>query len=121
LISVRNFTTNPTVPQALVDVVIFFRRSPSAEEETTFTLENQDAMGVQNLLDGQYRVLGTNPYLKKGGFLLDTDTGTWHRIQKVVKATPNPIITLERKAKSLNNHLAAFMRGVVEVYPLGTK
>jgi hypothetical protein len=86
-------------------------------------LDFEDATGTP-LPVGQYQVkdiAGTNPYLKKGGFLLDTNTGTWHRIQKVAKATPNPIITLERKTQGLDMHEVVFMRGVVEVYPLGTK
>ncbi|MCA9072626.1 MAG: hypothetical protein KDA84_27070 [Planctomycetaceae bacterium] len=116
MLNVRNFTVDPSVPQALVDVVIFFRRAPSVEDETTFNLTfvvpRTYSVGVA----------GDKPKIKKGSFMLDTDTGAWHRIQKVDETTDPYRITLEKNsAGSLGGHTVAFMQGVIDVYPLGSK
>lgn len=114
MLTVRNDTSrsavDPLTARARVDVVIFFRRSPSLEEETPYIITGSGR---------NYAVSPTTsePFLKKGGFMLDTDTGTWHRILKVNGNN----ITLERNTQTLNNHQVVFMRGVVDVYPLGSK
>ncbi len=82
LLTVRNYTSDLKVPQALVDVVIFFNRSPSIQDETPYTLT-----AAGNSQTYSISFTGKAPYVKKGGFMLDTQTGTWHRIQKVVEAT----------------------------------
>jgi len=116
LLSVRNFTTDPAVPQALVDVVVFFRRSPSVTEETPYALTRVSGRTYE------VGTAGDRPFLKKGSFMLDTDTGTWHRIQDVDESADPRRITLERNIPNdITGHRAVFMRGVVEVYPLGTK
>ncbi len=114
LLTVRNYTpvTAPddiAYAQASVDVVIFFRRAPSALEEQVFNLT---LTGTR-----QYQVTGTGtPFLKKGGFLLDTVNGSWHRIQQV----NGNVITLERNS-ALPLSKAIFPKGVIDVYNLGTK
>lgn len=113
LLTVRNYTTVTDSPSASVDVVVFFRRSLSAEEETPFTLTH--------VAGRQYQLSGKPKFLKKGGFLLDTNFGKWHRIQAVSDTNP-PIITLERNTgASLNGNVGVFMRGVIDVYPLNRK
>lgn len=112
LLSVRNVTSDFNVPQALVEVVIFFRRSPSVEDETAYVI---------NGTSRTYTVAGT-PNLSKGIYMLDTDTGAWHRVQKIDDSGGNPRVTLEKNtAGGLDGHTVVFMRGVIDVYPLGTK
>ncbi len=99
---------------ANVDVVIFFRRTPSTEEEQSFALT---AVAGQ---PRKYQLPSLPPSLKKGGFMLDTNFGKWHRIQAIDET--NFIITLERSTSgSLDGNLAVFPRGVIDVYPLGQK
>ncbi len=121
LLTVRNFTpssaSDAAQAQASVDVVIFFNRAPSALEETVFGLSKTDA-GGNPLPVRVYRVIGTNPFLKKGGYLLDTVNGTWHRLQSVDDM--NQLITLEKNAANPLTK-GVFMKGVIEVYHLGTK
>lgn len=116
LLSVRNFTVDYAVPQALVDVVVFFNRSAGIEEETPYALHyvKPRVYSVGNA--------GDKPFLKKGGFMLDTNTGAWHRIQKINEDTDPYQITLEKNTTAnIDGDLAVFFRGVVDVYPLGTK
>lgn len=103
---------------ALVDVVVFFNRSPSLDEETAYTLTQSGNTRTYTV----NKVTATDPdaFLKKGGFMLDTRNGKWHRLGKVNDATDT--ITLERNVTtSLDTHEVCFMPGVVEVYELGRK
>lgn len=101
---------------ALVDVVVFFRRSPSVEEETAYTLAGSGRTYVVNKVNAS----DPDAFLKKGGFMLDTRFGKWHRLSKVDDASDT--ITLERAVTtSLDTHEVCFMPGIVEVYELGRK
>ena len=57
-------------------------------------------------------------YWKRGGFLFDVDDCRWYRIQKVEETPGQARITLE-KPPPANIRSAAFMRNIVDVYPLG--
>lgn len=133
LLTVRNDTPGSALDvieaRARVDVVVFFRRSPSLDEETPYELTGSGRNYVVSKLDQAtwervypsvpYPSPYPDPFLKKGGFLLDTSTGEWHRLQKVNSSTF--AISLERNSRTLNAHHAVFMKGVVDVYPLGSK
>lgn len=117
LLTVRNNTPGSALDvlsaRAQVDVVVFFRRSPTVEEETPYELTGSG----RNYTVGKINGTDPDPFLKKGGFMLDTNTGEWHRLQKVNQNA----ISLERNSRTLNGHHAVFMKGVVDVFPLGTK
>ena len=138
LLTVRNDTSTSALDvaaaRARVDVVVFFRRSPTLDEETPYQLTGSGRNYIVNKLDQNtwdrifppanansppYPSPYPDPFLKKGGFLLDTSTGEWHRLQKVNSNTF--AITLERNARTLNAHYAVFMKGVVDVFPIGSK
>lgn len=133
LLTVRNDTplsaVDAAVARARVDVVIFFRRSPSFQEEIPYVVTGSGRNYTVSKIPQDdwnaaypstaYPSPYPDPFLKKGGFMLDTDTGTWHRLQKVNDLTQS--ITLERNTRTLDGDHAVFMRGVVDVYPLGSK
>ena len=125
LLTVREYQHNSSnnTASASVDVVIFFRRSPSLEDETLYEL-GDDADGNRRTYIVN-KITGTdpNPFLKKGGYMLDTTNGKWYRVAKVDEATQT--VTLEGLITSdlsmPTPHQVVFMRGVVEVYELGRK
>lgn len=124
--------------RARVDVVIFFRRSPTLEEEIPYkvTLSGQNYT-VSKLTTTEWNRLYPappasggppappypdpypDPFLKRGGFMLDTTDGEWHRLQKINDSVPS--ITLEKSTRTLGGHYVVFMKGVVDVFPLGSK
>ena len=118
LLTVRNTSVlSPPNPQANVDVAVFFRRSFGSEDETVYPMQ-QD--GSAN----QYRVTwssGKGPFLKRGGWLLDTDNGRWYRIQQIAESSGSAKLALEGGAPPVPIQNACFMRGIVDVYPIGTK
>lgn len=132
LLSVRNDTprtaTDVAAARARVDIVVFFRRSPSAEDETPYVLSGSGrTYTVSKIASGDWSDFYSSPYpnpypdpfVKKGGFMLDTNTGVWHRVQKINESTQT--VTLERNTSSLHGHHVVFMKGVVDVYQLGVK
>jgi len=113
--------------KARVDVVVFFRRAPSAEEEVPFILTNSGlrtyTLSPIPQQDWPYPTPYPSPYpepfLKRSGFMLSTSTGTWHRLAAVDEGSLT--IKIERGSPNLNGSHAVFMRGVIDVYPLGQK
>jgi len=128
---------------ASVDVVVFFRRAFSPEDNTV-----HDATFVSgNRTVGIIQAPGSEPSAKKGGFVLDVQNALWYRIQDI-KTGANGythFLEIEQPAGvgagedlNLNGALddppedfngsndldfggAVFMQGVVEVFPLGVK
>jgi hypothetical protein len=133
LLTVRNDTPgsamDATAARARVDVVVFFRRSPTIEEETPFLLTKSGKNYLVSKIDQDdwedaypsvpYPDPYPDPFLKKGGFMLDSSTGEWHRLQKANSSSS--LITLEKNVRTLEAHHAVFMKGVVDVFPLGSK
>lgn len=118
LLTVRNTSKlSPPNPQASVDVVVFFRRGYGAEDETIYSMTQT---GSSNKYDVDWSG-GSKPFLKRGGWLLDTDNGRWYRIQEISENSSSARLTLEGNAPPVKIQNACFMRGIVDVYPIGSK
>jgi hypothetical protein len=123
---------------AAVDVVVFFRRSFAPAEETLYSATWQNAQvagsGGAGSLGPQVTVTwtGAEPFYKKGSFVLDAVRGEWYRVVDVLATgTGTATLKLDRRVPAaydravqngaVPNGWAMFMRGVVDVYPIGTK
>jgi len=109
-----------TLGDAQIDIVIFFRRTFDTNEETVHT-------ATLDPTDLSYRsYLITYPpddetYWRRGGFLLDVVNVRWYRIQEVEDTAPGEV-RLKLQTKPLEPLTsAAFLRNVVDVYPIGIK
>jgi len=123
LMTVRN-TGNHADPNpanwehiAAVDVVVFFRRTLSPLDERLFTVSAVSGRDVN--ID--HNADGTQPFSKKGGYLFDVDNCRWYRIQDSIAWNPTTTrVTLDRAPTgSLVNVIVP--RGIVDVYPIGSK
>jgi hypothetical protein len=104
-----------------VDVVTFFRRPFSVD----IGGDNDEQVFNATFTSGsdQVAITGDPPFMKKGGYVFDTQNAYWYRIRDISGASSgNPVITIDRLAQaSVNdNPSAVFMRGVVDVFPIGT-
>ena len=115
--------------KADVDVVIFDKRSFSAEDEQVYSRttskpvftsdpKTADKAHVQFPSDKR-------PHLKKGGYVLDVAQARWYRIQGIreVDAGGGKIeaeLQLNQPASG-NGNAAIFLPGIVDVYPIGSK
>lgn len=99
-----------------VDVVVFFRRSFTTEDEKVY---NATYKGT-----GIYTITvpggGDPPFWKKGGYLYDLNSGTWHRVQKIDTGS-NQVIVENNPSYTPASTKVMFLRGVIEVYPIGNK
>lgn len=107
--------------RANVDVVVFFRRSFSTDDERVFALTPGDPTGrvyTVTIPGGVNR-----PLLKKGNWICDVVNARWYRIQRIRnETTATPQITLENAPPGGENLTQAmFVPGVVEVYHIGVK
>jgi len=104
-----------------VDVVVFFRRALSPLDERIFKVS--DVQGRDVTIN--HNADGTQPFAKKGGYLFDVDNFRWFRIQNSVVNAANTVVTLDRAPINLfdpiNNKPVIVPRGIVDVYPIGTK
>lgn len=127
-----------------VDVVVMYHNGLTPEDERVFTMTPTDLDG-----DGNADVLGfqsgsftiyvppssgvspdgdpVEPFVKKGGYVLDADNARWYRITDYgpsnLAAIPNHIkVTLETPVSQTSpggvGH-AIFLPGIVDVFPLG--
>jgi type II secretory pathway pseudopilin PulG len=67
---------------------------------------------------------GRVPFLRKGSYVLDTSSGYWYRVESYNAETAlnQATITLDTPAKftsAAGQQVAVFMRGIVDVYPIG--
>lgn len=127
LLTVRNsggagLPTNGTATRsAEVDVVVFFNRVPSLQDEAIW-----DAGGGGTKYTVKLPPIGheKRPKIRKGGFLFNVDNGRWYRIEQVENDGNRAVrLTLSANAASAEKPIrrVIFMARVVEVYPLGTK
>jgi type II secretory pathway pseudopilin PulG len=135
LLTVRQSSTT----SASVDVVVYFKRTleniatdellynavfhqGSAQVTVTYPTGNNPTTG-----------LPLKPYMKRGGFAFDANNAFWYRINNVSPVVASGTgweqvnLTLEVPANASNDSppfftpRGMFPRGVVDVYPLGTK
>jgi Tfp pilus assembly protein PilV len=110
---------------ASVYVTIFFRRPLVAPEEQTYQANGTD--GIITPLTVNYTA-GQKPFVKKGGFMFDITNGRWYRITDIVSDTGTVLSVLVDQARPQTDVVAnganfnvVFMRGVVDVYPIGNE
>jgi type II secretory pathway pseudopilin PulG len=114
---------------ASVTVTAFFHRSLTTTDEQVFQASGAD--GVVTPFTVYYS--GTKPFVKKGGFLFDISFGRWYRILNVTNDTGSQMFVYVNQSRSQSDVLAGeqagagqnfgavFLRGVVDVYPIGTE
>jgi Tfp pilus assembly protein PilV len=101
-----------------VDVTVFFRRPLSTEDEQIYTGAGS---GTQFTID--YTNL-KKPFAKKGGYLFDVSFGRWYRVVDILNDTGTGftvIVDRQRPTSDGASFNAVFMRGIVDMYPLGNK
>lgn len=102
-----------------VSVVVFFRRSLGAEDERVFTVSNVN--GRELTIDHTPGPNSKAPFAKKGGFLLDIDSGRWYRIQDSTAWTATSTrVTLDQAP--LDPVASVIIpRGIVDVFSIESK
>lgn len=104
-----------------VDVVVFFRRSFTVEDETVYSA---------TFVNGSRDVAVTWPsgariFLKKGSYVFDPDNAFWYQIGDLKSQTStSATIELDRPAAASSpggGGRAIFMKGIVEVYHIEDK
>ena len=144
---------------AEIDVAVFFNRSFTVADETTFTVapvvdgfdgkpgvagvDDDGANGVDDNFERNWLGSDDNrtvvvtlptgtgavrPYLKKGGYMLEPTQLRWYRIvnmTEVNSSSTSATLLLDRDIRTANSNTAIangiFMKGIVEVYPLGSR
>ncbi|MCC7422902.1 MAG: hypothetical protein IT428_21715 [Planctomycetaceae bacterium] len=110
-----------TTITADVSVAVLFRRSVSEQDEIAYqaTIDNATALNSRpDYSITKFNGGDPNPFIKKGGFLLDLDNARWYRIASVSGTQAAPKIKLDRsppKDEFIRNVM--FYRGLVDVYP----
>lgn len=116
-----------------IDVVVFFKRGYSTDDEFEYTTFTGEAFEKgSNTVSIQYDGTQPEPSLKKGGFLFDSENARWYRILDFEEVTQPEVgfkITLDRSADETSLGVdagkpqgkAMLMRGIVDVYHLANK
>ncbi len=125
LLSVRNASSGGAYT-ANVTVVVFFRRpvdDPTAEQIYAAWSSAPVRPAFErssNLVRIDYSGQ-TRPYLSKGRYVFDPANARWYRITDIHddQSRQRAILTIERPAVESSDQ-AIFMRGIVDVYPIGT-
>ena len=123
-------TVNHANTNNLVKVVVYFGRAFSPEEEQVFGVQ-PGMVTVPNLVAGSnitasapnsktFNVswpAGQQPYLKRGGWVLDAENGMWYQIENYSDpvSANSSLITLTEPAQHTIK-IAVFPRGVVDVF-----
>ena len=147
--SVPKYANDPFSWASEIDVAVFFNRSFNVAEEQPLTLSlvsngfdgKAGVAGVDDDGNGKtddaseagwpgsddnrtVDVTGT-PFLKKGSYMLEASLLKWYRIVDYPEnSTTNPRLLLDRDlrtAASGTTPTGVFMKGIVEVYPLGVR
>ncbi len=147
--SVPKYANDPFSWTSEIDVAVFFNRSFNVAEEQPLTLSlvsngfdgKAGVAGVDDDGNGTtddaseagwpgsddnrtVDVTGT-PFLKKGSYMLEASLLKWYRIVDYPEnSTTNPRLLLDRDlrtAASGTTPTGVFMKGIVEVYPLGVR
>jgi hypothetical protein len=102
-----------------IDVVVFFARYLSPEDETVYATTFTQGQYVATL---SYAGLARPP-LKKGGYLFDSFHGYWYQAANIADDASSSTLTVTlrspARAGSASPIGAMVMRNIVDVYPLG--
>jgi hypothetical protein len=110
-----------------IDIVVYFSRplNDLRNEEQTYTAVFSKGTKQVNV---DYTANGTAPFARRGSYVFDADNARWYRITQVVDNKSGQMtlqIELPAYASSPipanGGGRAMFPRGVVDVYPIGTK
>lgn len=121
-----------TEVNAEVSVAVLFRRSVSEQDEIAYRANTDSDPSVltpdtpintrPEFFIRKFNNDHPNPFIKKGGYLLDLDRAQWYRIASVSGSADSPRIKLDRnypRGEPIRNVM--FYRGVVDVYPFTKK
>lgn len=118
----RHDADNDDKPYGDVFVAVFFRREFSAESETVYP--NTGAANVFNFNSTTATVdysASTRPAIRKGGYVLDAQSGYWYRVSDYSENTVNSTITMTLDTPArFNSNGVVFFKGLADVYNLGT-
>lgn len=127
------FIAGSPTQNVLVKVVVYFGRGFSQEEERIYgTPPPGVTVPVLNLAPGSSAVLqegsktftvtwpaGEQPYLKRGGWILDAQAGNWYQVENysdpALTGGTSSVVTLVTPIQD-SSTLVMFPRGVVEVF-----
>ena len=103
-----------------VEVAIFFRRSVGPDDEQVFTTNGPLTISGA---DPRYTIrwTGMKPAIKKGGFVLDVKNAHWCRIERVESESDTSAVIVIDRNRNEPIQEAAFMRGIIDVFPIGKK
>lgn len=109
-------------------IPIFFRREFSQDSEQEYTVTDPPPTPPDPPLPDNVKVVSysgagvSRPAIRKGGYLLDSVNGRWYRVSDYSENTTASELTVTLEfAPAPPLTKAVFFRGLVDVYPLGTK
>ena len=104
------------------DVVVFFRRSFSTEDEQIYpTVFNPIFAGKPNrrILITWSGGAANKPSMRRNGFVFDVQNALWYRIHRIENETADQAeLVLDEVIKRKGRRGAILMRGIVDVYPI---
>jgi hypothetical protein len=119
-----------------VDVVVYYGRGLTNDEELIFGTQPQNStVQIPNLVGGSALLLsdgnnsftvswpnGQQPYLKRGGYILDAQNGLWYQIENYSDPGIGNVSVVTLTSVILKSStLVMFPRGVVDVFPIGAQ
>lgn len=114
----------PGALETNVDIAVFFRRNFSPEDERVFSAPSGTAFDLNDprRVRIDYSTSPFKPPLTVGSFVFDAENCRWYRISGVNDdaSAKTAILTIDRPALEDSNS-AILMRGIIDVYPIGTK
>lgn len=110
-----------------IDVVVFDKRPFVAKDEQVFTNGSSKPVFTLNSRTATVQFNTANrPWLRKGGWVLDLQNAHWYRVQGIRErdlgagdGSMEAELQFTQPASG-DGKWAVFMRGVVDVYPIGT-
>jgi len=115
----------PTRPQ--MDVVIFHKRRFEASDEQLYVATQ--SVGNLNQVTINFSAGQRPKAAKKGGWMFDVEHCIWYQVVNLQETSTQMTLTLETRIRDrydgpMDNQSAvvvAFMQGIVDVFPIGTK
>lgn len=112
-----------------VDVVVFFTRPDNLADDELLYPASFGFNSLGNLSTQQVTVSYVppqKPFMRKGGFVFDAANAYWYRISSVTDtgagtATLTIEVPVNASILAANGGRAMFPRGVVDVFPIGSK
>lgn len=110
--------------RATVDVVVFFKRPLTINNELWYQAAQANVQGQppRRTMRVSYVDNDTKPNLRRGTFLFDPDNGQWYRVEQVIQSNNTTFsdLLVDRDIMDPVTRVMA-PQGIVAVFPLGTK